>query len=198
LRHDFEPLHGIKQWAVYFKERNHKHKRPVSRSSNSLWLIELKNVQSGGVIHYKEEVRLKHLGTEKYLVMKPGENGSSYLDVSVDFTDDGVFQFQPVDTRESTEVRLDEYFRIQHMRTGTWLHCGRIIKKPKDAKKKDLETVETITGAQFEISLSEQFNFEDALFPVRVPAVEVDELNYVNTLYAVLGQFLDKVCLFLL
>jgi hypothetical protein len=146
LKSDWAPLHGNQRLTIFFKERNRKRKTPVNRSSNALWVIEMREVGRGGIVQYGQEVRLKHLGSERYLaVRRPTDGGSIYLALDKELDDrDTLFTFQAVDkvkTREervqestqkcvssfpqkadSNDVSLADFFRIQHPESGTWLH----------------------------------------------------------------------------
>jgi hypothetical protein len=55
---------------VFCKEKSAKYKKPITNSSNALWIVELKDVHSGGVVHFKSEIRLKHMGIFQYLTVR--------------------------------------------------------------------------------------------------------------------------------
>ena len=55
---------------VFFKQKSRKQKRITSpKSSNTLWIIELRDVAQGGIVTYSNQIRLKHMGSEKYLAV---------------------------------------------------------------------------------------------------------------------------------
>lgn len=193
MRNDDKPLHNVLEWTVYFKQSSAKYKKSQTHSSNALWLVEHKDAQRGGIIRYREEIRLKHLGTDEYLVVKENENGTMFFALQPEFSENAVFMFHAVDAKENDEVRLDEYFRLQHKNTEAWLHAGKQILKPK-SNVNDLETFEGSSTPKFSIVCTTQFNFEDALLPVRVPSSEIDNVNVTNTIFTTLETFLHKVC----
>lgn len=221
LRSDWEPLENDPRFTVFFKERSRKRKVAINKSANALWIVELRDVGRGGIISYRHEVRLKHLGSDRYLSVRRYTDGEPYLALAKHLDDsDTIFLLHPVDKKEdSAEVRYDEYFRIQHRDTESWFHVVRDFetvrqrseqhhtktdqkattggKEEKNEKKEEKPEpsgeLEREKQLIFPIVMSHKIHFEDALVARRVAEKELDDLNYVKSLYSNFKAFAQLV-----
>jgi len=124
LKTDWEPLNDDPRLTVFLKERSRKRRIVSNHSSNAMWAVEMKELGQGGIINYGQDIRLKHIGSEKYLALKKVDDNDGYLLLSKEIDEENtLFTLQPVDKKgETNEIRMDEFFRIQHKSANFWLH----------------------------------------------------------------------------
>ena len=92
-------------------------------SAVSYWQVEIDDAPtSGAVVQWEQQIRLRHITTQLYLVLERGGDGFSTgyrIALSNNNSDaSGVFMMTAV-IREESQIQKNSYTRIQHVATGT-------------------------------------------------------------------------------
>ncbi|KAI0227414.1 hypothetical protein LSAT2_022123 [Lamellibrachia satsuma] len=163
-------------------------------SANTYWQIEAESsILYGEVIHWEQQVRLRHMTTRHYL--------SISADRRVTLTPDSkdprtVFRLHPVIkpeqlphdvfSLESDEVNFESYARIEHVITGYWLHALRdeeyVRRDMRDSEKEGGDSMKTLRwdGASLrKISASGEKMYHDAYTLQEVEPRHFKPLNYI-------------------
>jgi len=199
LKANITPLFDNMQHEVFVKCKGKKGNVMESKSSNTLFQVELRN-NLGGMIGWRSEIRLKHLGTGKYLCVNPKTKTDAKVNLLLTtdlktFDQETLFIFNPVDPGNQF-ISYGTYCRIQSKKNALttkpfWLHVGSFI--DKDTTQQDGKFLNFARNKFLELQFTERFHYEDAVLFKPVKSFEIEELNYVNSLYAVLIEFIKKL-----
>eukprot|EP00055_Hartaetosiga_balthica_P014270 m.77659 g.77659 ORF g.77659 m.77659 type:complete len:2539 (+) comp8548_c0_seq6:41-7657(+) len=158
---------------------------------------------NGSPILWGEQIRIKHVGTRKYLAFKHGGNVASTASPTLvnDKNDpECIFSFHPV-TRLRDEVELGNYARIFHHSSNCWLTSledikyirqGRKIAHPPTASKSLIENTKSIQwdGKRLcQLGLSSERKFNDAFIVQTVAQKQVDDVAFVQGIVPILKHF---------
>lgn len=146
----------------------------------------------GGIISWGSPCRLKHLGTGLYLSLTQGNNSEEYfINLTSQLTPATLFLFQPVD-KGGDYILYGSFFRIEHASSHKWLKVN-INERVVDSRTDKEEVIkEYIKSINYPITF-DKFFYENVVLFKPVDQKKIDELNYVNSLYAILSEFIDKV-----
>lgn len=189
LKAEQRPLFNNSKYSVFAKKI--KGKKQESKSSNILFQIELQDPTMGGILGWKTPYRLKHVGTEEYLAVTPAkEHDESHFYLTSELTPITLFELHPVD--KSDHISYGSYFRIQHQLTKRYLRVN-FTDKINDVNSHEHEILKHLSKSiNFEITFG-KFTYENVLLFKPVNPTRVDELNAVNSIFAVLEDFCKKV-----
>ncbi|RUS87050.1 hypothetical protein EGW08_005203, partial [Elysia chlorotica] len=170
---------------VHFRIRAIDQHRPKSLSPSSsgitYWQVEAEHsVLDGDVLHWEQQIRLRHLLTRQYLGMDTNMKVTLTPDCADPRT---VFRLHSV-LKERDEILPESYARIEHMLSGCWLHAL----KDEDYEKKQYHstgTEGTMQDLQWDgaplrkISASKESMYDDAYTIQLVEETDVLAFNFV-------------------
>lgn len=93
----------------------------IDSYSVQYWQVEVQNQQTkGDVIKWEDQIKLRHVTTQKYLTASRSSDGTSVLRLQQDGDDerDSVFRMHAV-IKEQDAIELGTYTRIERMSDGT-------------------------------------------------------------------------------
>lgn len=185
----------------------------------SMWQIEQECPTSGAPVQWEERVRFKHIGTQMYLTIKerptarsiphttlssttsddeesdlvgfePMEGDSPHImTLTKDITDvNTTFRFHAV-IRDSNQVKLGAYCRVEHARTSMWVHAAKDHTITRVPERMESTAVEAeLAGRMSKIEWDGaplvalqpvgMRMFDDAFIVTGVPADQVSRAQY--------------------
>jgi inositol 1,4,5-triphosphate receptor type 1 len=146
--------------------------------------------QTGNVVRWEQQCRLKHMTTRKYLRTdgKTTSLSDSHSDPKT------VFRLHPV-IKESEQIAYETYCRIEHVVTGTWLHAsGDEYQRNIGGKTKADSTMASLnwtTALLRKVDVSQEMQYDDAFTLQKVD--DISEFNFMAGMVPFLQKLINDV-----